>query len=84
MKRLIIFADEAFVAHKTGHTGPSVAYGLALAASLTAMQITGSLCQHHYLYRSMMVGAMSRAALVSVIYRKSLTLSNKVIPHLTF
>ena len=79
MKSLINFADEAFVAHRTGTRGPSLARGLGLALALTLMQVTGSLSQHHYMYRSMMVGAQSRAALTSLAFRKSLVLSNKVL-----
>jgi len=78
MKSLINFADEAFVAHRTGTPGPSLARGFGLALALTAMQVTGSLSQHQYMYRSMMVGAQSRAALTSLAFRKSLVLSNKV------
>jgi ATP-binding cassette subfamily C (CFTR/MRP) protein 1 len=78
MKNLINFANDAFNAHHTQTKGPSLASGLGLALALTALQVSSSLSQHHYMYRSMMVGAQSRAALTSLAYRKSLVLSNKV------
>jgi hypothetical protein len=78
MKSLINYANEAYVAHMTGQPGPHIAQGVGFAIGLAGMQTVQSICQHHFFYRSMMVGAMSRSALISVIYRKSLVLSNKV------
>jgi ATP-binding cassette, subfamily C (CFTR/MRP), member 1 len=80
MKLLIQFADEAYQAHQTGQSGPKITHGIGLAVALAAMYIVQSLCLRHFAYRSMMVGAMARSALTSLIYRKSLVLSNKVIP----
>jgi ATP-binding cassette, subfamily C (CFTR/MRP), member 1 len=79
MKALINYADEAYLAHITGQPGPEVGRGIGLAVGLTGMQTVQSICQHHFFYRSMMVGAMARSSLISVIYKKSLVLSNKVI-----
>src|SRR5579859_4114670 len=78
MKALINYANEAYIAHMTGQPGPQIAQGIGYAIGLAGMQTVQSICQHHFFYRSMMVGAMSRSALISVIYRKSLVLSNKV------
>jgi ATP-binding cassette, subfamily C (CFTR/MRP), member 1 len=78
MKALITYADEAYVAHVTNTQGPNIGRGVGLAIALAGMQTIQSICQHHFFYRSMMTGAMARAALISVIYRKSLVLSNKV------
>src|SRR5579862_8484644 len=78
MKALINYANEAYTAHLTGQPGPRIAQGIGFAIGLAGMQTVQSICQHHFFYRSMMVGAMSRSALISVIYRKSLVLSNKV------
>jgi hypothetical protein len=82
MKALITYADTAYIAHQTGAPGPPIGRGVGLAIGLAAMQTVQSICQHHFFYRSMMVGAMARSALISVIYRKSLVLSNKVPPRL--
>jgi hypothetical protein len=79
MKSLINYANEAYIANQTGTAGPDIGHGVGLAVGLAAMQTVQSICQHHFFYRSMMVGAMSRSALISVIYRKSLVLSNKVL-----
>ena len=78
MKALIQYANDAFKAHLTGAPGPKIGRGVGLAVGLAGMQTAQSIFQHHFFYRSMMVGAMARSALVSVIYRKSLVLSNKV------
>ena len=78
MKALISYADQAYMAHLTGSPGPAIGRGIGLAVGLAGMQTVQSICQHHFFYRSMMTGAMARSALISVIYRKSLVLSNKV------
>ena len=78
MKALITYADEAYYANLSGAPGPDVGRGVGLAVALAGMQTVQSICQHHFFYRSMMVGAMARSALIGVIYRKSLVLSNKV------
>ena len=80
MKALITYALQAYEAHATGSPGPQIGRGVGLAIGLAGMQTVQSVCQHHFFYRSMMVGAMARSALISVIYRKSLVLSNKVFP----
>ena len=80
MKALINYANEAYIAHRDGIPGPDIGKGVGLAVGLAGMQTVQSICQHHFFYRSMMVGAMARSALISVIYRKSLVLSNKVAP----
>src|SRR5271156_3245782 len=77
MKSLIQYADAAYAANISGQPGPNVGHGIGLAFALAAMQTIQSLCQHHFFYRSMMVGAMARSTLISVIYRKSMVLSNK-------
>jgi ATP-binding cassette, subfamily C (CFTR/MRP), member 1 len=79
MKNLIKFADDAFFSRQHDHPVPNIARGVGLSFALVAMQITQSFCQHHFFYRSMMVGAMARTALIGTIYRKSLKLSNKVL-----
>ena len=78
MKGVIKFANQAYDAHVTGQPVLNIWRGVGFAIALSGLQLISTLCQHHYTYRSMMVGAMSRSALTSVIYQKSLTLSNKV------
>jgi ATP-binding cassette, subfamily C (CFTR/MRP), member 1 len=78
MKALIEYANEAYAAHTTNAPAPNMGRGIGLAIALAGMQTIQSICQHHFFYRSMMTGAMARSALISVIYRKSLVLSNKV------
>lgn len=82
MRKLVQFANEAYVAHSAGpdQPGPDIWWGVGWALGLSGLQLVSTLGQHHFNYRAMMCGAMSRSALASVIYQKSLKLSNKVFP----
>ncbi|KAL1635190.1 ATP-binding cassette transporter yor1 [Neofusicoccum ribis] len=77
LRYLIKFATEAYVAQRRGDPAPSIGRGLGLVFGITALQILQSLCTNHFLYRGMMVGGEARAALISVIFDKSLRLSGR-------
>ncbi|KAK6511062.1 hypothetical protein TWF506_010144 [Arthrobotrys conoides] len=49
--------------------------GVGLAIGLVLMQWTVSICINQFFYRGMLVGGMSRACLISMIYEKSTTIS---------
>ena len=84
MRYLVRFANEAYDAHQNHQSGPNIWRGVGWSLALSGLQLISTLCLHHYNYRSMMVGAMSRSALASIIYQKSLALSNKVYSLLMF
>lgn len=59
----------------TSKPNPTRAY--ALAIGLVLMQIGSSICMHQYFYRSMSVGVLARSALISSLYRHSLSLNHQ-------
>src|SRR6266702_5153753 len=72
---LIKFATESYVAHREGLLAPGVGRGIALAISLVILQLFGSLCQHHFFYRSTSSGVLIRGGLITAIYSRSLRLT---------
>lgn len=77
IKALITFSGEAYYAKIASRPAPHIGRGIGLAFGVFLFQVVASFLQHHFFYRSMMTGALSRSALISNIYRKSLVLSNK-------
>lgn len=77
LRYLIAYATEAYEAHASGTPQPSIGKGLGLVFGVTAMQILQSLGTNHFIYRGMLCGGMSRAALISLIYEKSMVVSGR-------
>ncbi|KAL1862548.1 ATP-binding cassette transporter yor1 [Diaporthe australafricana] len=77
LRYLIQFATDAYVAQTTGGPAPNIGRGLGLVFGVTAMQILQSLGTNHFIYRGMLIGGMSRAALISLIYEKSMVVSSR-------
>lgn len=77
LRYLIQFATDAYVAQTTGSPPPNIGRGLGLVFGVTAMQILQSLGTNHFIYRGMLIGGMSRAALISLIYEKSMIVSGR-------
>ena len=77
IKYIIEYVGEAYVASRGGPPAPSIGRGIGLAIGLFLMQLASSVLQHHFFYRSMLTGALSRSGLIACIYKKSLVLSNK-------
>lgn len=77
LRYLISFATDAYYAQASGQPAPHIGVGLGLVFGITAMQILQSLGTTHFIYRGMMVGAQSRAALISLIYEKAMTISGR-------
>ncbi|KAI9836095.1 MAG: hypothetical protein M1819_001709 [Sarea resinae] len=77
LRYLIQFATTTYNAHKDQQTPPAIGKGVGLAIGITLMLIVQSLGTNHYTYRSMMVGAQSRAVLISVIFEKSFRISGR-------
>ncbi|KAH9068492.1 ABC transporter [Lactarius deliciosus] len=75
LKHLIKFATESYVAHREGLLAPGVGRGIALAIGLVILQLFGSLCQHHFFYRSASSGVLVRGGLITAIYSRSLRLT---------
>ncbi|OTB16899.1 hypothetical protein K445DRAFT_10446 [Daldinia sp. EC12] len=77
LRYLIQFAQEAWDASRTGAPPPQIGAGIGLVIGVTIMQILQSLGVNHYIYRGSMVGAQARAVLISLIFEKSMVLSNR-------
>lgn len=77
LRYLIRFATEAYYAHVTGSDPPNIGQGVGLAVGITMMQVVGSLCIGHFIYRGMMLGGQSRAVLIGMIYDKSMVISGR-------
>ncbi|KAH9043416.1 ABC transporter [Lactarius hengduanensis] len=75
LKSLIKFATESYDAHREGLLAPGVGRGIALAVGLVILQLFGSLCQHHFFYRSASSGVLVRGGLITAIYSRSLRLT---------
>lgn len=77
LRFLIAYATEAYEAHANGTPQPNIGRGLGLVFGVTAMQILQSLGTNHFIYRGMLCGGMARAALISLIYEKSMVVSGR-------
>ena len=77
LRYLIQFATDAYIANVRGLPPPHIANGIGLVLGITAMQILQSLGTNQLIYRGMAVGGMSRAALISLIYEKSMVISGR-------
>ncbi|KUI71771.1 Oligomycin resistance ATP-dependent permease YOR1 [Cytospora mali] len=77
LRYLIQFATDAYLAQTTGSPAPNIGRGLGLVIGVTGMQILQSLGTNHFIYKGMLIGGMSRAALISLIYEKSMVVSGR-------
>jgi len=77
LRFLIQFATDAWVASTRGTPPPHIGRGLGLVFGITAMQIVQSLATSHFIYRGMVVGGMTRASLISMIYEKSMVITGR-------
>lgn len=77
LRFLIEYATEAYEAHANDTPPPHIGRGLGLVFGVTTMQILQSLGTNHFIYRGMLCGGMARAALISLIYEKSMVVSGR-------
>ncbi len=56
---------------------PHIGAGVGLVLAVTIMQMLQSLGTNHFIYRGMLVGGMTRASLISLIYEKSMVISGR-------
>lgn len=77
LRYLIQFAEDAYIAQRTGQPAPNIGKGLGLVFGITFMQMCQSLGTNHFIYRGMMVGGQSRAILISVIFEKAMSISGR-------
>ncbi|KAK4127358.1 hypothetical protein N657DRAFT_565667 [Parathielavia appendiculata] len=77
LRYLIQFAADAYIASLRGLPAPHIGSGVGLVIGVTTMQALQSLATNHFIYRGMLVGGMSRASLISLIYEKSMVISGR-------
>ncbi|KAH8887388.1 hypothetical protein GQ53DRAFT_292786 [Thozetella sp. PMI_491] len=77
LRYLIQFATDAYIASSQGLPPPHIGAGLGLVFGVTIMQIMQSLGTNHFIYRGMLIGGMTRASLISLIYEKSMVISGR-------
>ena len=79
LRYLIAFATEAYLSHRDPihHRPPPIGRGIGLTFAVTAMQIFQTLGTNHFIYRGMIVGAQSRAVLISIIFEKAMRISGR-------
>jgi len=77
LRYLIQFAADAYVASLKGLPAPNIGHGVGLVIGITCMQIVQSLASNHFIYRGMLVGGMTRASLISLVYEKSMVISGR-------
>ncbi len=65
------------MAHREGHSGPSIGRGVGAAIGLFLLTVTQSLCQHQWFWRSMSTGVLARAALINSMYKRGLSLTTR-------
>ncbi|WWC63484.1 uncharacterized protein I303_106087 [Kwoniella dejecticola CBS 10117] len=77
IRSLITWSTDWQLAEATGQPKPKIGNGVGMAIGLLLLLLTSSLSIHHYFVRSMGVGVMSRAALISGIYQQALLFTQK-------
>lgn len=77
LRFLIQFATDAYIANLQQLPPPHIGAGLGLVFGVTVMQIIQSLGVNHFIYKGMVVGGMTRASLISMIYEKSMVISGR-------
>lgn len=77
LRYIITFAGEAYYAQLDGTPGPNVGHGVGLVVAVTVLQMIQSGCTNQFLYRGMINGGQARAALMSLIFDKSMKISGR-------
>ena len=76
LKYLIQFATDAYEAqHIPGAKAPPVGHGVGIAVGIAVMQAIASIAMGQFVYRGMISGGQMRAALIGMIFNKSLRIS---------
>ncbi|KAH8660277.1 P-loop containing nucleoside triphosphate hydrolase protein [Xylariales sp. PMI_506] len=77
VKYIVAFAVQEYEARQLGVPGPPIGRGIGLVFGIAGMQILGSIGYNHLYYRGMLVGGQVRAALISTIFDKAMTISGR-------
>ena len=77
LRYLISFATSAYAAQHDHGKSPHIANGVGLVVGITIMQILQSMSTNHFIYRGQIVGAQSRAVLITAIFEKAMKISGR-------
>ena len=77
LRYLIAFAGEAYYAEKLHYPAPKIGRGVGLVVGITCIQIIQNLAANQMMYHGMMNGGQARAALISLVFDKSLRISGR-------
>nr|ODN94507.1 ATP-binding cassette transporter YOR1 [Cryptococcus depauperatus CBS 7855] len=77
IKRLIVLSAKYEAARRAGQPVPSKGEGVGAAIGLLLLLLCSSISINHYFSRSMGVGVMSRAAIITAIYQQALQFTQK-------
>ncbi|KAG2074771.1 ABC protein [Suillus decipiens] len=77
LRQIIVFAEERSAAIIAGEPVPNIGRGIAMAVGLFTLTLAASICNHQFFWRSMAVGVLARAALITCIYERGVNLTGK-------
>ncbi|KAK8854643.1 hypothetical protein IAR55_003382 [Kwoniella newhampshirensis] len=77
LRSLISWSTRYNLAKHAGTDLPSRGNGIGMAVGLLLLLILSSLSIHHYFYRSMGVGVLSRSAIISAVFQQALRFTQK-------
>ncbi|KAH9929982.1 P-loop containing nucleoside triphosphate hydrolase protein [Fomitopsis serialis] len=77
VRAIINFSEARVAAKAAGEPTASIGRGVGMAIGLFCITVTASVCTHQFFWRSMTTGMLARAALISSIYKRGLTLTGK-------
>ncbi|KAI0370390.1 ABC protein [Pilatotrama ljubarskyi] len=77
VKAIINFGKEHVAAFEAGQVPPGIGRGVGMAIGLFCVTVTASVSQHQFFWRSMTTGLLARAALISSIYKRGVSLTGK-------
>lgn len=78
VKAIIRFSTDYWNAKRTpGASLPNVGRGVGMCVGLFAMLVFASLCVNHFFVRGAGTGVLARAALISSLYQRAISLTNK-------
>ncbi|KAI0649348.1 ABC protein [Trametes meyenii] len=77
VKAIINFGKSHAADYAAGRTPPGIGRGVGMAIGLWCITVTASVTQHQFFYRSMTTGLLARAALISSIYKRGVSLTGK-------
>ncbi|ORY27673.1 P-loop containing nucleoside triphosphate hydrolase protein [Naematelia encephala] len=75
VKSLIRFSQKVYDANQDGSAPPNIGRGIGMAIGLWALTIMQSICQHQFFFRSMAIGVLARATLISAVYQRAVSLT---------